>query len=112
VAWVKKAIDDKAYGKCWGRASPRRPKPPGWGHQHFFERREIAAPCWISSSRTWTLLQFCLAGRALYATGYRSSAARSIMSSRSISSLGAAVYAKRMGDDRRLWIQHDYTVEF
>jgi predicted dehydrogenase len=70
-AWVKKAIDDKTFGKVLGARFRRVAQPPGWGHQHFFSGEKSGGALLDLHIHDVDFVQFCFGRpRAVYATGY------------------------------------------
>jgi len=69
--WVKKAIDDRRYGRVLGARFRRVAEPPGWGHGHFFDGAKSGGALLDLHVHDVDFVQFCFGRpRAVYATGY------------------------------------------
>jgi len=71
-AWVKRAIDEKAYGKVLSARFRRVAEPPGWGHGHFLNGDKSGGALLDLHIHDVDFVQFCFGRpRAVFATGYR-----------------------------------------
>ncbi len=94
--WVKKAIDEKPYGKVLGARFRRVAQPPGWGHQHFLSGEKSGGALLDLHVHDVDFVQFCFGRpRAVYATGYTkfSGAIDHVVAQYQVAS-GAAVFAE------------------
>ncbi|MDB6125794.1 MAG: afr 7 [Pedosphaera sp.] len=70
-AWLKKAIDEKSYGKVLGARFRRVCEPPGWGHKSYFDGARSGGALLDLHIHDTDFVQFCF-GRpsGVYSTGY------------------------------------------
>ena len=70
-AWVKKAIDEKTFGKVLGARFRRVAQPPGWGHQHFLQGEKSGGALLDLHIHDTDFVQFCFGRpRSVYSTGF------------------------------------------
>jgi predicted dehydrogenase len=94
--WVKKAIDDKCYGKVLSARFRRVAEPPGWGHQHFFDGGKSGGALLDLHIHDTDFVQFCFGRpRRVCSTGYTkfSGAIDHVVTQYDVSS-GAIVHAE------------------
>ena len=70
-AWLKQAIEQKAYGNVLAARFRRVAEPPGWGQKNFFNGAESGGALFDLHIHDTDFVQFCF-GRpqAVFSTGY------------------------------------------
>ncbi|MEO6184095.1 MAG: Gfo/Idh/MocA family oxidoreductase, partial [Verrucomicrobiota bacterium] len=69
--WLKKAIEEKTFGKVLGARFRRVAHPPGWGQQHFLHGEKSGGALLDLHIHDVDFVQYCFGRpRAVYATGY------------------------------------------
>ena len=70
-AWLKRAIDQKTYGKVLAARFRRVSEPPAWGREHFFDGAKSGGAILDLHIHDADFVQFCFGRpKAVYAQGF------------------------------------------
>ncbi len=95
-AWLKKAIDEKTYGKVLAARFRRVAEPPAWGQKNFFNGELSGGGLLDLHIHDTDFVQFCFGRpKSVYSTGYSkfSGAIDHVVTQYQVAS-GASVYAE------------------